>query len=428
LIIGLNALVTAVYVVAFFYGLDLIRRSLHQPHLLTVSDEEARAIPSGELPIYTVLIPAYKEAEVIAQTIAAIDALEYPRDRLDIKLLLEEGDVVTRRAALAAGLPSHMEIVRVPYAVPQTKPKACNYGLAQARGDLVTIFDAEDRPEPLQLRRAIVAFSRCDPSVACLQAKLSYHNTTQNLITAWFTIEYATWFSLLLPALADKGGPVPLGGTSMHLKRSVLNEVGGWDPYNVTEDADLGVRLHRLGYRTRILESTTEEEANSDFVNWVKQRSHWHKGYMQTWLVHARHPVLLVRQIGLGGFLGFNLVVGATPFVALISPIFWLLTLVWFMGRPGFIEQLFPAWIYFPALFCLISGNFMVLYTILLAIRLTGHTKLLGATLLWPAYWLMMSIAAVRALLQLPVAPWFWERTVHGLAPSRMEEGRVASQ
>jgi cellulose synthase/poly-beta-1,6-N-acetylglucosamine synthase-like glycosyltransferase len=308
-----------------------------------------------------------------------------------------------------------MEIVRVPYALPQTKPKACNYGLAQASGDLVTIFDAEDRPDPLQLRRAIVAFSRCDPAVGCLQAKLAYHNPTQNLLTRWFTVEYATWFSLLLPALAENGGPVPLGGTSMHLKRSVLDEVGGWDPYNVTEDADLGVRLHRLGYRTRILDSTTEEEANSDFVNWVKQRSHWHKGYMQTWLVHMRHPVRLLHQIGLRSFLGFNVIIGATPFVALISPVFWLLTFLWFAGRPPFIQHLFPAWIYFPALFCMVFGNFMALYTTLIGIRLTGHTNLLVAALLWPAYWLMMSIAAARALLQLPVAPWFWEKTTHGL-------------
>src|SRR5207247_7375152 len=224
---------------------------------------------------------------------------------------------------------------------PRTKPKACNYGLTLARGDLLTIYDAEDRPDPLQLRRAAVAFRRLDDPVACLQARLSYHNANQNMITRWFTAEYLTWFGGLLPALVEQGAPVPLGGTSMHIRTDVLRMIGAWDPYNVTEDADLGLRLHRLGYRTHVLDSTTYEEATSDFVNWVKQRSRWYKGYMQTWLVHSRHPRRLWKELGPTGFLSFHLTIGATPLVPLINPIFWLLTLLWTVGHFPFIETLF---------------------------------------------------------------------------------------
>lgn len=414
-LIVLNLLVTILYVAAFAYKFHLARRSLRQPGLVEVTDEEARAVPDADLPLYTVLVPAYHEAEVIGQTIAALEKLEYPRNRLEVKILLEDDDFDTILAAAAAKPGSHVEIIQVPEGGPRTKPKACNYGLLLSRGEVVTIYDAEDRPDPLQLRRAVVAFGRLHPSISCLQAKLSYHNPTQNLITRWFTIEYATWFSMLLPTLADQGGPVPLGGTSMHIKRSVLESVGAWDPYNVTEDADLGIRLHRLGFKTAVLDSTTYEEANSDFINWIKQRSRWYKGYLQTWLVHMRRPLSLRRSLGTRGFIGFNLVLGATPVVALINPLFWLLTLLWFAGKPQLIQTLFPSWLYFPGMFCMIFGNFTVFYVSLVAIRLTRYPNLFFAVVLLPAYWVMMSIAAVKAVVQLMLAPWFWEKTTHGL-------------
>ncbi len=416
-IVALNLLVTALYVAAFAYKLRLARTALSRPALVTVSDEEALSISAEDLPTYTVLVAAYREAEVIARTIKAIDALDYPRHRLEVLLLLEEDDSATIAAVTAARPPAYMRIIRVPKAQPLTKPKACNYGLEFAHGDFVTIYDAEDRPEPLQLRRAVVAFRRLHWSVACLQAKLSYHNPQQNLITRLFTAEYLTWFSVLLPALAVRGGPVPLGGTSMHVNRDVLQAVGGWDPYNVTEDADLGVRLQRMGYRTAILDSITYEEANSDFVNWVKQRSRWYKGYIQTWLVHMRHPLQLRRQLGTEAFVAFTLTVGATPVIAFLNPIFWALTLLWFGTKASFIQPVFPPSVYYAGLFCMVFGNFMVIYLNVIAIRATDRPELLGAVLLSPLYWIMMSVAAIKAFIQLLVAPYFWEKTTHGLDP-----------
>jgi glycosyltransferase involved in cell wall biosynthesis len=311
--IGINAIATTLYVVAFVYNLAWFRKLLARPGIVSVGDEEARSVPDEELPRYTVLVAAYKEADVIARTIRTLEALDYPRDRLEIKLLLESDDAATIAAVGRARPAPQFEVVVVPQAEPRTKPKACNYGLQASSGELITIFDAEDRPEPLQLRRAAVAFRRLDPAIACLQAKLHYYNADQNLITRWFSAEYVTWFSGMLPALVEMKAPIPLGGTSMHIRREVLEAVGAWDPYNVTEDADLGTRLHRLGFRTEVLDSVTYEEANSDLINWVKQRSRWYKGYLQTWLVHLRHPLKLWRQLGPVGFLGFNVVVGGTP-------------------------------------------------------------------------------------------------------------------
>jgi cellulose synthase/poly-beta-1,6-N-acetylglucosamine synthase-like glycosyltransferase len=231
---------------------------------------------------------------------------------------------------------------------------------------------------------------------------------------------------MLLPALASKGLPVPLGGTSMYLKRSVLTSIGGWDAFNVTEDADLGIRLHRLGYRTAVLNSTTYEEATSDFVNWVKQRSRWYKGYMQTWLVHSRHPRRLWRELGPRGFISFQLTIGATPLVPLINPLFWTLTLLWSIGHFPFIAALFPSWLYYPGMVCMVLGNFSIIYANILGARLGGYPDLLGAILLAPIYWVMMSIAALKAASQLIRVPTFWEKTRHGLDRQPQVEGSLA--
>jgi cellulose synthase/poly-beta-1,6-N-acetylglucosamine synthase-like glycosyltransferase len=419
LLITLVALTTALYLATLLYRVVLLRVALRHPSEVHINDAAARAIPDKELPIYTILVPAYHEAKVIARTIAALEDLDYPPDRLDIRLLLEEDDLETIAAARQAASTLPREIVQVPKGRPRTKPKACNLGLVGAKGELVTIYDAEDRPEPLQLRRAVAAFRRLPPLVVCLQAKLSYHNVHQNLLTRWFTAEYETWFSLMLPALARIGGPVPLGGTSMHVPRAILEAVGAWDPYNVTEDADLGVRLQRLGYEVAVLDSTTLEEANSDVVNWVRQRSRWYKGYLQTWLVHMRQPVRLWREVGVRAFLGINLLLAAVPLVAVLNPIFWALTAVWFLAQPHALTVLLPAPIYYPALASMLAGNFLALYVSVIAIRVRGRPDLLPAVMLSPLYWGLMSIAAIRALVQLFVAPSFWEKSVHGLDTTR---------
>ena len=263
-----------------------------------------------------------------------------------------------------------------------------------------------------------MAFARLPADVACLQARLAFFNHQQNIITNWFATEYAMWFRLMLPGLVQQDAPIPLGGTSNHLRVKDLRALGGWDAWNVTEDADLGVRLHRAGLRTLVLDSVTWEEANSDFINWVKQRSRWFKGYLQTWLVHTRHPVGMCRDVGVLGFLRFNLFVGGTPLIALVNPIFWALSAAWVSSRLSIVPLLFPPVIFYPALLCCVLGNFTFVYVNLLAARQTGVAALGPAALLSPVYWAMMSLAAAKAMVQLVVAPSYWEKTTHGLDSS----------
>lgn len=419
----LVALGTLMYSATLIYRLLLVRRGLRGSHLVRVTDQEARAVPDHQLPVYSVLVPAYREPEVISKIVAAISALEYPADKLDVRLLLEADDQDTIDAARTSVVDTPITIVLVPPAEPRTKPKACNFGLQAATGDLVTIFDAEDRPEPLQLRRAVVALDRLGEDFACVQARLGYFNARQNMVTRWFTIEYGTWFRFLLPGLVSVGAPIPLGGTSNHFRAPLLRALQAWDPYNVTEDADLGIRLARLGYSVGVLDSITDEEANSDFVNWVKQRSRWYKGYLQTWLVHMRRPVVVHRELGWRGALGLHLFVLGTPLTALINPLFWALAVVWFAQKPAGVAALFPPPVYYLALASFLLGNAAVVYINVLTIRVINHPGLLVAALLVPAYWVMMSIAAAKAAYQLALKPSYWEKTSHGL-----DADRVAAQ
>ena len=383
---------------------------------ITISDEAARAISDADLPRYTILVPAYNEPEVVGDLIAAMTALEYPRDKLQVLLLLEADDVVTIEAAGGCGESEVITTVLVPPAEPRTKPKACNYGLHFATGEIITIYDAEDLPEPLQLRRVAAAFRELPDNIACVQAKLEYHNGHQNILTGWFTAEYGLWFGYLLPGMMISTSPIPLGGTSNHLRRDVLDRIGAWDPFNVTEDADLGLRIDASGYHTAVIDSVTLEEANSDPINWIRQRSRWYKGYLQTWLVHIREPVRLLRILGPRSFLRFNLVLAGTPIIAVLNLVFWFITMLWFLGQPAIVGAVFPWYIYFPALIALVLGNAATLYMNMIALREDDRSDLLVAALTVPAFWLMMSIAAAKGLYQLIRNPSYWEKTFHGLA------------
>ena len=297
----LPAIVTVVAMLYLISVLDrniLLIRGFRKSSLVVVSDEEALAIPDDDLPIYTILLPVYNEPSIVQNLIDGVGKLVYPKDRLETLLLIEEDDLATQEAVRGVSLES-VRVVIVPHSLPKTKPKACNYGMALPglRGELVTIYDAEDIPDPLQLRKAVAAFRRLPAEVACLQARLGYFNERQNLLTRWFSLEYDQWFGIVLPTVEAARCVVPLGGTSNHMPTALWREVGGWDEFNVTEDADLGVRLARRGYRTLVLDSTTLEEANSDVLNWIRQRSRWYKGYLQTMLVHLRHPRALRREM-----------------------------------------------------------------------------------------------------------------------------------
>jgi cellulose synthase/poly-beta-1,6-N-acetylglucosamine synthase-like glycosyltransferase len=413
--VALIGVCTFGYVFTMLDRVSIFRRGLAS-RAIVIPDEQARAIPDDELPSYTILVPAYNEPEVVADLIGSMAALEYPREKLQVLLLLEADDAVTIEAAERCAQSDVITIVLVPPAEPRTKPKACNYGLHFATGEIITIYDAEDMPEPLQLRRVVAAFDQLPEDVACVQAKLAYHNGHQNLLTAWFTAEYGLWFGYLLPGLMRTNSPIPLGGTSNHLLHPVLDKIGAWDPHNVTEDADLGLRISASGYRTAIIDSQTLEEANSDPINWIRQRSRWYKGYLQTWLVHMRRPLELYRTIGWRSFVRFNLVLAGTPIIAVLNLAFWLITVLWFLGQPGVIGEVFPWYIYFPALCALILGNAATLYMNMIALREDDRADLLVAALTVPIFWVMMSVAAAKGAYQLIRNPSYWEKTFHGLS------------
>ncbi len=410
-----SSLLILCYAILVVHRLWIINKGTKSNNDLSFTPEDLQQLKDSDLPMYTILIPARDEASVLPVMAQALQQLDYPPDRLDVKLLLEDDDVETITAARQAHLPHFVEIVVVPVSDPRTKPKACNFGLQRAQGEFITIYDAEDLPDPSQLKKALLAFQQSDSRLGCVQAKLSYFNAGQNLLTRWFTAEYGAWFDLLLPALHAAGMPIPLGGTSNHFRTRVLKEIGAWDPYNVTEDADLGIRLHKAGYRTAVIDSITYEEANSEFVNWIRQRSRWIKGYLQTWLVHMRHPLQLRRQLGRKGFWGFQLAILGTPLMFILNPLYWFITSLWFMTHWGIIPHLFPPGIYYLGMINLLAGNFAFTYLNSVGAAKRGHWDLVPYTILTPIYWSMMSLASWKALIQLVTRPSHWEKTKHGL-------------
>lgn len=368
-----------------------------------------------ELPLYTIMIPLLRETAVLPILVDALQRLDYPPAKLDIKLVLEETDTQTIEAARHLKLPGNFELILVPPSFPTTKPKACNYALAFARGEFLVVYDAEDIPGPAQLREAVEAFDRHGPALACAQAPLAYYNWEENWLTRQFAMEYAAIFDLLLPALAERRSPFPLGGTSTHFRTSTLRKIGAWDAYNVTEDADLGIRLHEAGYETCVLATPTLEEANCELASWTRQRTRWLKGWMQTYIVRMRHPRDTLSQLGLRGFLIFQIVIGAFLLSALAHPLFYVAAVLLpaFGADTSTVGQLLL--LLFNVAVLLVGFGAAILAG-LAGAKARGLKGLGVYALTTPLYWLFISFSAYRALFQLFTKPHHWEKTVHGVS------------
>jgi cellulose synthase/poly-beta-1,6-N-acetylglucosamine synthase-like glycosyltransferase len=377
-----------------------------------------KPIPDDALPVYSIIVALYREAPSVEGLVAAFDAFDYPREKLDITFVLEPDDEETRAAFARLPLGSPYTILTAPAAGPKTKPKALNAALPFARGEIVAVFDAEDRPEPDQLRRAVQAFRGGGDRLACVQARLTIDNAADNWLTRMFAAEYAGLFDVFLPGIAAWRLPLPLGGSSNHFRTSILRQAHGWDPYNVTEDADLGMRLARLGCHTAVIDSTTYEEAPARPVSWLKQRTRWFKGWMQTWLVHMRNPVRLWRDLGPAGFLVFQLVVGGTVLAALVHIVFavafgWHLASGWLWASKTGLADILATGLYATTL---ITGYVISALLALIGLMRRRMISCGWALLLMPVYWLLLSVAAWRALFQFIFRPYAWEKTEHGLA------------
>lgn len=407
LTVGLIA-VNLFYLVTIGFKYLLYFRREHAP--LPAADSPLPPLPDKDLPPYSILVPMYQEAESIPRLLDALRALDYPKHKLDIKLVLEADDDATYQAILAAKPESYFDIIRVPISYPRTKPRACNYALRFAKGDYVTIYDAEDAPAPDQLKKAVEAFRQTPKQVVCLQARLNYYNWSENLLSRFFAIEYSTLFDFMLPGLQRLGIPIPLGGTSNHINLKYLRALKNWDPYNVTEDADLGIRLAMCGYQTRTLDSVTLEEAPVRLIDWLKQRTRWIKGYMQTWLVYMRHPVVLYQQLGWRGFVGFQLFIGAPCLVFLLAPALWIFSALWFAGV---VQQELTAPLMLLCYGVFMAGAFSQIHLALAAIRHWRWQGMRLYALLFPFYWFLHSAASLRALWQIVTRPHYWDKTPH---------------
>jgi cellulose synthase/poly-beta-1,6-N-acetylglucosamine synthase-like glycosyltransferase len=429
-LIAMNVAMSVFYLGNFVFKGILVSvgggRSADNDHAIEIA---AQGLREEELPVFTVLVPMFREPEMLPALAAALRKLDYPLGKLDIKIVLEAGDEETIQVARTLGLEGVFEIIRVPPSQPQTKPKACNFALQFARGEFLAVYDAEDRPEPDQLRKVVATFRSSSANTACLQCRLNYYNAAENWLTRMFTLDYSLWFDQVLPGLERLNVPMPLGGTSNHFKIEVLRELHGWDPFNVTEDADLGIRLTQKGYRVGVVDSTTFEEAPCHAGNWIRQRSRWMKGYMQTFLVHTRRPIHLMRSTGPLGFLGFVFFIGGTVLSALFNPVFWIMYLVWLVAFAEGLDPIFPQLLLFLSLFNLLAGNGAFIYLSMLAPIRRGWLDLIPYSLTVFGYWVLLSIAAYRGLWQLLRNPFYWEKTQHGLSrhpPSRLPAVREA--
>ena len=397
-----------------------------------ITKGEMQWVWDEDMPMYTVLVPVYHEAKVLSKLMLNLYHMNYPKDKLDVKILMEQNDKETLGEARKIGLfgsPSKyvegvpreeyakflglFDPVVIPPAKVTTKPRACNYGLLRARGECCVIYDAEDDPDPDQLKKAAIVFLRSESSLGCLQSKLNFYNATENLLTTWFSIEYGYWYEYYLPGLDWINAPIPLGGTSNHFRVDQLTELGRWDPFNMTEDADLGLRIARRKIKTQIINAYTYEEAPIQVKSWIRQRSRWFKGHLQTYLVHMRHPIKLLKDLGVAKFLKFQLTFGGNVFMPLINPVLWLIAAITAFTPFAFFGLL-PGYVQALCIFNLAFGNITYIMLHVAACFKRKKPRLMFFAVLFPIYWVLLSIASWRGLVQLIRKPFYWEKTSHG--------------
>lgn len=383
-------------------------------HLFPKPARTDPVVAPADLPVVTVMVPLFKERDIAGALVHRLSKIDYPADKLDVCLVLEADDGTTQKALAQTDLPYWMRAIRVPLGTLQTKPRALNYALSFARGSIIGVYDAEDAPAPDQIYKVATRFASAPPDVACLQGRLDFYNSHSNWLARCFTVEYAAWFRIILPGLERMNLAIPLGGTTLFFRRDVLEKLGGWDAHNVTEDADLGIRLNRRGFRTEIFDSTTQEEANARVWPWVKQRSRWLKGYAITYGVHMRNPLQLWRDLGPWRFFGVQLLFMGTISQFLLAPLLWSFWLM-LIGLPhplnGVLTQ--PVALTFASIFVLTE----VINISVSALAVTSARK--RELIIWTPtlhfYFPLAAIAAYKGVIELATKPFYWDKTTHGI-------------
>ncbi|MCV6596942.1 MAG: glycosyltransferase [Mangrovicoccus sp.] len=417
-----DTVLIAVTIWALFtlYGVTCLKAfamlaSLRRPKAQAKVMAFARRDKDEKLPVVSMLVPLLEEDEIAQGLIRNLNHLKYPRSLLDICLVVEADDQRTHEAIARAELPPWMRVVQVPVGDLRTKPRALNYALDFARGSLIGVYDAEDAPDPDQIQRVVAHFRQADPWVACVQGMLDFYNRRQSWLTRCFTLDYAIWFRAVLPGLARLRLPLPLGGTTLFFRRSALEKLGAWDAHNVTEDADLGLRLARAGLRTELLPTVTREQATSQVIPWIRQRSRWLKGYALTYAVHMRNPIQLWRELGGRGFLAFQILFLGTISQYTLAPVLWSWWLVFF-GLPHPVAEALPPALTLGVIAGFITCEFISFIVGFIAAHRAQARSLIPWLLTMSFYHMLACIASYKALYEMVARPFYWDKTHHPAA------------
>ncbi|WP_262386586.1 hypothetical protein ROLI_008740 [Roseobacter fucihabitans] len=395
---------------AFAFAAQLLHRKPARKDYCTLASAKFR------LPRVSVLVPLLKEKEIAGQLIRRLSRLTYPKSLLNVVLVLEEGDKTTHETIARTQLPDWMSVIEVPGAGDlTTKPRALNYALDFCRGSIIGVWDAEDWPEADQIERVVSRFNEAPENVVCLQGILDYYNSRTNWLSRCFTIEYATWWRVILPGIAKLGLIIPLGGTTLFFRRDALEKLGGWDAHNVTEDADLGVRLARHGFVTELLPTVTREEATSRAWPWVRQRSRWLKGFMITYFVHMRHPVRLIQDVGFKRFMGLQTIFLASFSQFAAAPLLWSFWLT-LTGVPHPVETTLGTPVIWGLMGLFIFSEALSLAMGIYAVSGRVHRHLIPFVPSMMIYFTLGALASYKALWEMVSAPFYWDKTQHGVS------------
>ncbi len=400
----LNSTVKAAAAIAFF-------RTRKQAENVEFLSTRRKA---HKLPIVSIMVPLFKETQIAGRLVKRLSAISYPRELLDICLVVEEDDTLTQQTLANCELPRWMRQVTVPRGAVKTKPRALNFALDFCRGSVIGVYDAEDAPDPDQIHKVVKRFAERGQDVACLQGVLDFYNARTNWLSRCFTVEYATWFRIILPGLERLGFAVPLGGTTLFFRRNALEKLGGWDAHNVTEDADLGIRLARHGYRTELIHTVTQEEANCRVWPWVKQRSRWIKGYAMTWGVAMRAPRALLRELGWWKFIGVQILFLGTLSQFILAPVLWSF---WAMplGLPHPLLNAMPIEMFYLLGTVFLASEVLTITVGVLAVSGEDHRWLRWWVPTLHLYFPLASLAAMKGFVEILYKPFYWDKTVHGV-------------
>jgi cellulose synthase/poly-beta-1,6-N-acetylglucosamine synthase-like glycosyltransferase len=373
----------------------LVGRGLSHHSRFTVTDDDIYSIADDDLPVYSVFVPVFNRPDDADTVLKSLMCLDYPSDKLDIYVIVDASDEPTR-AAFQSRLTPNVQLVTAPAGALRTKANACNYALALPgeRGVYVTLFGADDIPDPLQLRKAAYAFANASANVAVFQCKLTYYNDRRNLLTRWCAVERDRWSSFVLPALSRVDAVVPLSASSSHIRKSLLAEAGGWEPTLAVEEAEMSIRFSRNGYRILVLDSYTATKATPSIRNWLRRRSRWYLGYLQTLAGHSRNPIRMCQELGVIPVLRLLHLTAGWQVWCFANAVLWTALIGAFVADPNGRSTNF-----FALVLLLSAANIIAVLTGVITTAVAGKPHLTWAALLIPGYWLLQAIEAVVTVL-----------------------------